>query len=569
MNKNDILGVLLKTKISTDILEVQNPILKKRGLDFGFKIIVRVGGRNVDLIIGFNKHFPNQAPSFFLEDRSKFEHIPHIEDDGLVCYSHDENLALDFNNPCGIISFTYESVLKTLSDGFEGKNKKDFTNEFGAHWDRLKNGVQIFSNLKISNQVEKIKIGIRDKAVIAVSDDNERLGSLNRFVSKKENAFQLMNGIFIPLDKVLSLMPPPPEFIFNLTNVHDLIFTHVDEEKKKAINKTLRGGCGKIEYVVLSILQPNGNWTQFGFRFLNIKTAKHPLIDIYADCKVEPIKIFRFDKEYLVTRGGSGNIFFERKGIVIGSGAVGSFVSEELVRSGILNLAIIDKEKMAAENIYRHSAGWIYVDKNKSDVLKEKLESYYPHANIESYPSTIEDIIDGRKINFNDYDFVVIATGNMAANNYLNRFFRNNFKGKPIIYGWLDPYGIGGHCLITNLEGDGCYNCLYENDDLHNAVSFTDKEQPQPFTKSISGCGSVYIPYGSLDAGQTANLVVRKTLAILQGKEIKNAIYSWKGCSELFLAEGFKLGKRFFMSDDELIKSKYLFYNPYCKCCGK
>ncbi len=270
----------------------------------------------------------------------------------------------------------------------------------------------------------------------------------------------------------------------------------------------------------------------------------------------------------MLTRGGTGRKFIGKKLLVIGGGSVGSLICEEIIKSGILKVDVVDKDILLPENCYRHSCGLRYVNKKKAEAIKTKLEAFYPHAYVNAFSTSIQDALLKRKLDIKQYDAIIVATGNATINQYLNKRFKKEIPEVPVLFSWLDPFGVGGHCLVSNLSTAGCYQCLYSNDNLHNSASFANQTQPKSFSKNISGCGSTYVPYGSLDASQTALLTVRKLLTVLLGKEIKNSISSWKGDAELFLSEGFSLSPRFNQSEQQLEASNDLFYQAKCKVCG-
>jgi molybdopterin/thiamine biosynthesis adenylyltransferase len=270
-------------------------------------------------------------------------------------------------------------------------------------------------------------------------------------------------------------------------------------------------------------------------------------------------------------RGGASEAVSSKRGLLIGCGAIGGFIAHELIRSGITALCLIDNQKLRPENSYRHVSGYVSSDKvSKVDALKESLELYYPYCNISAHAASFEAVIGRGKVKMNDFDFVVVATGNPSTNFYIDTYYRNAKPGTPVIYTWLDPFGIGGHVLITNITSKGCYHCLYDNDDLHNRASWAAplKDQPRPFLRSISGCGTRYTPYSALDASQTAILATRKTMNVLMGNEKENAIYGWRGSTDVFQKEGYKLSKRFTeLSDEDLHNTRNGFSSKQCTHC--
>src|SRR5690606_25821281 len=160
-------------------------------------------------------------------------------------------------------------------------------------------------------------------------------------------------------------------------------------------------------------------------------------------------------------RGGTGELSSNKEGLILGGGSVGGFITEALVRKGFFDLTIVDRDVLASDNCYQHLTGFTDLGKNKAAAIKIKVERYYQHSKITSIETGIEESLRKKKIDISIYDFIVVATGNVTVNMHLNKIFTHDFPGKPVFYTWNDPYGIGGHCLVTNMEPLGCYRCLY------------------------------------------------------------------------------------------------------------
>lgn len=567
MDKTAVRELLAQNNILTELTEEVYPALQKKGLDFGFSGTCIVEGFTLKILAGFSHHFPNHKPIYFLLNPDDVDYIPHVETDGAICYTHDENLVMDIDNPAGIIKDTFSLVIKTLSEGIRKENQNDFLNEFEAYWNRLSNTVTIFTNIEIKDSVEVIKIGNDKKQFFAVSDSQERINSIKRFIHS-EGSPPLSNGVYIPLEKGVNVSAPHPKTELTIEFIKELINKNISPANEKKLTAILKSKTKGEDFLIISFPQPNCNYAIFGVHIKGINHSTHPFITAGPGICIKPLSVNRLDKEYMLARGGNGISFADKKVLLIGGGAVGGYIAEELIKSSIVKVDIVDSDKLGIENCYRHTCGFAYLNKNKAEALKLKLEQYYPHSEINAYPNSIESLIAKRKIDFNKYDAIVVATGNATINMYLTNHFRQIKLKSPVLFSWLDPYGIGGHCLIMYAQAKGCYNCLYANNSLHNKGSFADAEQPKTFLKSISGCGSVYSPYSSLDAVQTALLTVRRIIFLFGEKETDNVIYSWKGNPKYFINEGFKLSKRYAQSEDELENNKSKFYDPTCTACG-
>jgi molybdopterin-synthase adenylyltransferase len=558
--------------ILSNTYECQNPALAKRGLAFGVAGEVIIDKITAKIVVGVPEVFPNCTPTFFLLNQEDFIRLPHVEHDGYICYTHNDTLVLDVDNESGIIAGCFELAMKTLKDGIDRKDKNEFYNEYEAYWRELKGVSGMFANLILSEDVEVIKYSkLKDKdkeLFFAVSDTTERMNSYQRIVNVKESPAQYFNGLYIPLKKGAEILIPNFNQELTLEDARELILKNITPSNEKKIRTAL--SKTKLEdLIVIDFPLPNGNHSLFALRFKKINHTAHPLFTPGSTAIVIPYNVKRVDPEFMLVRGGNGNSFIDKKILVIGGGSVGSAVAEELIKAAVINVDVIDKEKLEVNNCYRHNCGFRYINKKKAEAIKEKLTSYYPHSKVTAFNMAIEDAISKKKIDFEIYDAVVVATGNATINQFLMKFFRKEIPGKPVLFSWLDPYGVGGHCLVTNITENGCYQCLYTNDTLHNTASFAAANQQRSFVKNISGCGSVYVPYGALDANQTAILTVRKILDVFAGKETINAVYSWKGSSELFLQEGYNLSARYHQTVEQLEAGKSLFHQPKCKLCGK
>ena len=105
----------------------------------------------------------------------------------------------------------------------------------------------------------------------------------------------------------------------------------------------------------------------------------------------------------------------DKKVLLFGIGGVGSYVAEGLIRSGIGNLTLVDKDVVDITNINRqlvalHST----IGQVKVEVMAKRLRDINPEAKIISIqdcytPETAQNYI------FSDYDYVVDAIDMVSA----------------------------------------------------------------------------------------------------------------------------------------------------------
>ncbi|MCM1424400.1 MAG: tRNA threonylcarbamoyladenosine dehydratase, partial [bacterium] len=116
---------------------------------------------------------------------------------------------------------------------------------------------------------------------------------------------------------------------------------------------------------------------------------------------------------------------------VFGVGGVGGYVCEALARSGVGALDLIDKDTVALSNINRQIiATHETVGRKKTDVMRERILSINPEAQVRVYPCFfLPENADS--FPFAEYDYVVDAVDTVTAK--IELVMRAKEAGVPII----------------------------------------------------------------------------------------------------------------------------------------
>lgn len=537
--------------------------LKKRGVYVACAGKVEIENYSIKVIIGLKKSFPITKPLFFLKPFDSLGFIPHIDPDGYVCFVQDQNLVLDIENPIGVIKACYQRATKTIYEGITGVNSQDFLEEFEAYWNRFVNGDTIFySTFKIGKDLKIVHVGINENLRV-LSDDKAEIKDLNRRFGIRRPG-RIVPGIYIPISVGLIHQPPKyPEF-WEKSFVNELVQKSISRDKLKDKVKNFKK---KDEYVILGIPLSDDKLSVVGLRYRKKSNEDtHPLLDPRTNCRVVPFEIHRLDYQAILPRGGGDVELIDKKVLVIGCGSLGSQIALELAKSGLGNLTLCDPETLRRENIYRHVLGLESVGKYKVIALKDIIEQQLPYINVRIEPFGIEEL---KNFDFGLYDAAVFATGDPTVNLYFNKMIRVNWNNIGLIHTWIEPYGIGGHALCSKPSKKGCYNCLYTRELINNA-SFCHQIQPKAFTKSISGCSGLFVPFGFMDATRTSLIASSLTLKVLSSEELDPEIISWKGDPTHFLKEGFNLSERYLDQNEvQLFTNRKEFINEECSVCGK
>ncbi|MCB0566643.1 MAG: ThiF family adenylyltransferase [Phaeodactylibacter sp.] len=533
------------------------------------RVKVNTLGRTFSLEWEFDPHFPYVLPEVRLTERRCFGFIPHIEPDGKVCYLDRQESVVDPKRAGQVIKECFDLVIKTLEASTTGKNRQDFLKEFASYWCLMPNLVKGYFSL-INTPLSQITLlnGIKTNRGYFITEEETGIQSFFKNIGARPASKKKEPWACIPLPYNKPLYPPDYEKELSIVELREMLLSHLNEKEWEILKSALTDK----PRAQLLIQNPIGEGDHYllGFRFDQPHRNAHPLFDDGFKGKPTPVVISPVDHKSLANRGGAFDCLGHSSVLVVGCGAIGGALSMQLAQTGIGRLTLVDPDKLMPENIYRHVLGWQQISKHKAGALKKLISRQMPHVKAEALNCKIEDLLN-RPGWFSAFDAIVVATGSPNLNRLLNGYFLEKCPGKPVVYTWLDPYGIGGHTLVTNNGNtpSGCYACLYTDPDSgigHNKASFA--APGQSFHKTQSGCDGLFIPYSTLDAQQTAIQATRTVVKLLLGELQGNPLLSWKGNGETFLKAGYSPSDRFTLSQEKINGQEYLYSHKNCPVCS-
>jgi len=570
---NSILSQLQECPLIFDLnpIDVKHSAIRSRGGVVAFEGQVQIEGHYATMQVGLDERFPLSLPLVFLVPWNAFGFIPHVEQDGYVCYAPGEGLLLNRRDPVGIVKEALERSVSTLASGIRGDNIMDFVDEFEAYWRRLDRVEKVLSFVEPSQNVKKIVAAKptdrTEKSYAFLCDDIGTVQACLHCNNLKPHTHR--NALYVPLIEGTSIIPPQPGIFWTVDHVRTIVHSSLSKGNLRTLEKLGRK-WKREEVVVLQLPRPSGGSALFGILYKGVEKC-HPLLQGGRAQHLTPLELDRRDKGYLMPRGGANTKLQEKRLALIGCGSVGSFIALELVRTGVLNLTLIDHDILTSENTFRHVLGKEAWGMRKVEALKEEIERKLPYARIQTIAERVEKALATSMFELSSYDLIVVALGDDTVSLYLNEILRTEANAPPVVFTWLEPYGIGGHALlIGNSNHKGCLECLFtpiSGDEglYYNRASFA--ASGQSFAKDVSGCGSLFTPYGSTDALQTALLASRLATDALLGETCGNPLLSWKGNDREFIRAGFKLSNRYTLTEEDLYKQRYDYHNPKCPVC--
>jgi hypothetical protein len=605
----DILKHFLQelNEIDQEIIRKASPIVildssSYRGCNTACDLEVIINGQPAVITVGFPHSFPKELPKFF-DEEDRFGFIPHKEPDGFICFTKNESLIIDERYPASIVVNCLEKVIEVLQLGTLSLNTSEFSDEFEAYWSHQTEILSIYGHVNPTNeQVRYLDLVTFSQKNSPLTIAFERGPSVERSIQSIFKV-ELKEGyshrcLYFPLKKGAIIYPPNYGSTWDYQTLKTIIFDHLSTANKHVFKTLVKRReifeNKNTEYIIVGVPINENKYAFWGFRFRsehkyvkqNIRNKNrklyffHPLIYKPKNLKMTPISIERWHPNHLLNRTGGDSSLLNKKIVIVGTGSVGSEIAVRLAKAGISNITLIDPDKMELNNIHRHALGSdqvlqlqsnSLVNQYKVEGLKNEIQRMYPFTNVEVYRDNFIDLWNKKCVSWKDIDLMIVAIGAPNKEMEINQIMKSTPLHPSVVYTWVEPLGIGGHALATlNNNKNGCYQCLFEqygDEPMSNKAAFA---QPfQSFSKTITGCGSTFIPYSFLDSERTALTALELGIRILLGEEIDNPIISWKGNDINFKELGFKTTRRFSFSSEELYEKKLLYKNENCPVCNQ
>lgn len=546
---------------------------KSRGVVAAVQGESLIHGQLVTLRVGLGPDFPISLPIIFLVPWDALGFLPHVDSDGYVCFAQEEGLLINRRDPLGIAEEALQRGIQVLSDGFGGNNHQDFADEFESYWNRLEGKERVRSLVQPDDVIRKISVAVSEKGYEFVCDNEQAVREYLNGNRPKHHTIR--SGLYIPLRHGFLITPPQGDSFWSIEKVGQIVNAGIMPQGMRALERLSRKWKSE-ELVLFRLPRPSGGATLFGILFKGV-SGGHPLRKEGKAKSLIPVCLVRQDKEYLVPRGGAKMDLENKRVALIGCGAVGGYIALEIARAGVSDLTLVDHDILSEENIFRHVLGRSALGKLKPEALKKEIEDKIPYTRVTSVSKRIEVAIGEEQVDLTRFDLIIIALGRPSIELYLNEMIHGTKGSPPAVFTWLEPYGIGGHAMLSNNSKEeaklpGCLECLFTPAEGDSDSPFLNRssfaKDGQSFGKNISGCAGLFTPYGSLDALRTAELATRLAIQALEGTVRGNPMLSWKGSNTEFVKAGFLASSRYNLSEDELHAKRYGYVNPNCLVCG-
>ena len=233
-----------------------------------------------------------------------------------------------------------------LTSGIDKKNIEDFVTEFNSYVILSKDVKYSKLLMDTADKVTNIKCAVKYKQR-RIKNKIYNIETDRILISYNENDFRMYknkvtvyNGLSIYVESKDYIYPPDWRKEIDIGYVNYLINRSLDEEK--VINKYL-SEKGKYKFLIFTIKQPNGKSVNIGIQLTRYTFDQERMIFLNG-ARFSLLSIDPINPKQLCIRGGGDTELSSKKILVIGCGSIGGYLIEQIAKSGIINIEVVDDD---------------------------------------------------------------------------------------------------------------------------------------------------------------------------------------------------------------------------------
>jgi molybdopterin/thiamine biosynthesis adenylyltransferase len=483
----------------------------------GWQLTIERAGISDPFDVLINGSFPYSPIRVAYRSRDVYLKWPHVEPGGLLCLPRHPAPSADLE--LAIANAISNAI--ALVDQCQDENfvREELRREFLSYWNRSEDlkAKRIRSLLDTANRRPRIIAVALGGAYTLVGESEDQVVDWLRNSGTKAGGIE--RGLFAYLNQ-----PPVPPFPDKPVDLFALLRRHASS----AIGVLAGLSITDKVTIVLAASSPSGDGLigmtlsapkNFdGFREGNQLRPQAKFVLWQMRSELKRTTVDRFDAAWVHGRGFNKQLptLQAATALIIGCGSLGSQVAFRLAQSGVGGVVLVDPEVLAAANVGRHALGIASVKLHKATALADRLRGQFPHMlRIEAHSMSWQELYGKKPEIFGEATLIVACLGDWAADGQLAEWHARHGAAKPIVYGWLDEFGVASHAVAL-AGATPALGCVLDNDGSLRVPETLWSGDGGVTTEPA--CGTLFQPYGPVDLAQAEVLVSRLCIDVLTGR---------------------------------------------------
>lgn len=449
--------------------------------------------------------------------------LPHVEGNGNLCLDGDPGPANGITVEDRLDVLLRKFYLEYLDLWFTGELDADFQGEALNYWQ-----IHVFQSASAYDAVTRIytvDTGVNNPRVynarhllpgrIVLAGENQSLAD-GLIASLGDKARQVCNVLVADIPISHELTPftwPSTQSDLERLVGNRLSNSLLSKFPKKTINRK-----GKQHRIVI-LRAPS---CSFGF----LLPGGPPTVvergrskRAYQTRQMLPLLVERIDPLWSCGRDQHPEVTDRQRKhvLVLGAGALGSPVIDQLAKAGIGNISIVDPEMLSTANIGRHLLGAESIGRSKADSVAQRIALSNPAVRLHPFSTSAQVWIG--KHTLAGVDVVLDLTGEPEVRWCLEKARKIN--PCPLLIGWMEPYVAAAHaCLLPAGE-----SWMFTTSDP--LESFQAVDWPKEVMQKEPACSSEFQAYTPAAATHAVAVVAEAALALIDNQINRPIIRSW------------------------------------------
>lgn len=510
----------------------------RRDFGIGWRISVAFSDRVRELHVLADGDFPYAPPRIALAKGPAVLTWPHIESDGLLCLLTSV-AAVSSEYPDRVVKEVLGDAYRLIEECVNGRGEDDFRKEFLSYWAVAAGaGAARFISLIEPRGPGRRLCVWRGRGFNVVGD---KADAVKQWLSRRHGATvgpgqRLNDGVLLWLPEPLL----PVDYPRNAADVRAL----ARERSSEALSVLEELAASKTDAIDVLLGAPTSNGTCFGAvrihsagRGATLEAGFRPgraprgvVVSRYLakGATVTKAVVARADHQWIHGRDRDHRQerLRQRRVAVVGVGSVGGAVAKLLAQAGVGGLLLVDPGAMDWPNVSRHELGAASVDGNKAIEMMHEINRSCPHIDISVHCHRLGPAAKPVVRDLTSCDLIVSATGNWAAEGFLDDMQHGTNGYPPVLYAWVEPQAAAAHAVLV-FRGQACFQCGV-NDKGRPNVTVTDWTEATDVLQEPA-CGATFTPYGPVELQWAHALVVECAIDALMGEATTTVRRVWIG----------------------------------------